>query len=151
MNAGAVVQIGSPHEIYQDPVDAFVAGFIGKVTFFQGVVEGIDGTCTVSLKGRTESIPRFAPGLAAGEACTVMCRPESLRLDEPGKGFLDGRVVTNVYLGHSVESYVDTPEGEILVQVDNPMARRIFAEGEAVSVSFVPEYTKVFPEEATAR
>ena len=56
--------------------------------------------------------------------------------------------MTNVYLGHSVESYVDTPEGEILVQVDNPMARRIFAEGEAVSVSFVPEYTKVFPEEA---
>ncbi len=151
MNAGAVVQIGSPHEIYQDPVDAFVAGFIGKVTFFPGTVVEVDRGCTVSLKGRTMTVPRFAEGLKPDQACSVMCRPESLRLEEPGSGFLDGRVVTNVYLGHSVESYVDTPEGEILVQVDNPMARRVFAEGEAVSVSFVPEYTKIFPEEGSDR
>ena len=151
MNAGEVVQIGSPHEIYQDPVDTFVAGFIGKVTFFKGIVEETGAACRVSLKGKSVSIPRFAPGLAVNQPCSIMCRPESLRLEEPGKGFLDGRVVTNVYLGHSVESYVDTPEGEILVQVDNPMARKVFAEGEAVSVSFVPEYTKVFPEEGTSR
>jgi ABC-type spermidine/putrescine transport systems, ATPase components len=152
MNAGSVVQIGSPHEIYQDPVDAFVAGFIG-----QGhVLPGRGGGSGRDLQGFAErpggGNPPFRhrdsrPGSRA-RSCAGPSRSGSTNR---AGGFLDGRVVTNVYLGHSVESYVDTPEGEILVQVDNPMARRIYAEGEAVSVSFVPEYTKVFPEEATDR
>ena len=73
-------------------------------------------------------------------------RPESLTLLPPGEGILDGRVTTNVYLGHSIESFVSTDMGEILVQVDNPDARRVFGEGEAVSISFIPELTKALPE-----
>jgi iron(III) transport system ATP-binding protein len=72
-----------------------------------------------------------------------MCRPEALTLSEPKKGLIDGTVVTNVYLGNSVESFVNTDIGEVLVQIDNPAEKRIFKEGERVSVTFLPNLTKV--------
>ena len=54
----------------------------------------------------------------------------------------------NVYLGNSIESYIDTDEGEILVQIDNPDIKHIYAEGEAVSVSLRPELAKARAAEA---
>ncbi len=147
MDEGRIVQVGTPHQIYRDPVDAFVAGFIGKVAFFPATVQGIDEACTVEVRGKTFVLPRFSERLSAGDRALVMCRPESLTLLPPGEGILDGRVTTNVYLGHSIESFVSTDMGEILVQVDNPDAQRVFGEGEAVSVSFIPELTKALPEE----
>lgn len=146
MNGGKIVQIGTPHQVYRDPVDAFVAGFIGKVAFFPAAVIGIDEACTVEVRGKTFALPRFSERLRGAERALVMCRPESLTLLPPGEGILDGRVTTNVYLGHSIESFVSTDMGEILVQVDNPDARRVFGEGEAVSISFIPELTKALPE-----
>ncbi len=145
MNKGKIVQIGSPHQVYRDPASAFVAGFIGKVAFLPAEVAGVDAVCTVKVRGRTFTLPRFSPDMKAGDSALVMCRPESLTLLPPGEGILDGRVTTNVYLGHSIESFVSTEMGEILVQVDNPDARQIFSEGEAVSVSFIPELTKALP------
>ncbi|MFA7620374.1 MAG: ABC transporter ATP-binding protein [Aminobacteriaceae bacterium] len=149
MNEGKIVQMGTPHQIYRDPEDAFVAGFIGKVAFFPATVLGIDAgeSCTVDVLGKTFALPRFSERLRIEESALVMCRPESLTLLPPGEGILDGRVTTNVYLGHSIESFVSTDMGEILVQVDNPDAHRVFAEGESVSVSFIPELTKALPAE----
>jgi iron(III) transport system ATP-binding protein len=147
MNRGKIVQIGSPHQVYRDPASAFVAGFIGKVAFFPGEVAGVEEHCTVKVRGKSFSLPRYSTELRTGDPALVMCRPESLTLLPPGEGILDGRVTTNVYLGHSIESFVATEMGEILVQVDNPDARQIFTEGEPVSVSFIPELTKALPPE----
>ncbi len=145
MNKGKIVQIGTPHQVYRDPVDAFVAGFIGKVAFFPAEVRDIDDACAVDVRGKLFRLPRFSEELKGARSALVMCRPESLTLLPPGEGILDGRVTTNVYLGHSIETFVATEMGEILVQVDNPDARRVFGEGETVSVSFIPELTKALP------
>jgi len=147
MNKGKIAQIGTPHQVYRDPMNAFVAGFIGKVAFFPGEVTDIDETCAVNVRGKSFRLPRFSPRLKQGDRALVMCRPESLTLIPPGEGILDGKVTTNVYLGHSIESFVATEMGEILVQVDNPDARQVFGEGEPVSVSFIPELTKALPAE----
>jgi iron(III) transport system ATP-binding protein len=48
-----------------------------------------------------------------------MVRPESLRLGHPGDSACDGTVTTNAYLGSSVENFVTTEYGEILVQIDD--------------------------------
>jgi iron(III) transport system ATP-binding protein len=58
-----------------------------------------------------------------------MARPESLRLVEKGKGAVEGTVRMNVYLGHSIETYVDTPNGEVLIQINDPASKKIFPEG----------------------
>ncbi len=145
MDRGRIVQIGTPFDIYQDPVSPFVAGFVGKAAFFDGSVRGVEeGNCIVEVRGKSFGIPRFSKNLQEGNACLLMCRPESMEILEPGQGMLDGVVVTNVYLGHSMESFVRTSENtEILVQIDDPGSKKIYPEGARVSVTVNPRASKV--------
>ena len=142
MRNGKIAQIGPPPEIYADPASVFVAGFIGKAAFFQGSVKAVDDACHVDVNGHQLAIPRWSPSLKAGDAAKVMCRPESLAFLPQGEGVLDGRVTTNIYLGNTLESYIATEIGEILVQVDNPAGKHIPGEGEAVSIAIRPELSK---------
>ncbi len=142
MRNGRVAQIGPPPEIYANPASVFVAGFIGKAAFFSGTVKSVGAACEVEVNGHVLGVPRWSEGLKPGDNAMLMCRPESLVLLPPGQGVIDGRVTTNIYLGNSLESYVDTENGEILVQVDNPAGKQINAEGEAVSIAVRPELAK---------
>ncbi|MDR1873593.1 MAG: ABC transporter ATP-binding protein [Synergistaceae bacterium] len=144
MKAGKIVQIGTPGEIYRDPVDTFVAGFVGKVAFFPCTTRSIaSGLCRVEVRGRNFDVPRWSEDLKDGDEAVVMCRPESLSLGAPGEGIEDGVVTTNVYLGNSVESWVKSDQGDVLVQIDNPDMKKIRKEGESVSLTFQPELAKV--------
>lgn len=144
MKQGKIVQIGTPSEIYRDPVDPFVAGFVGKVAFFPCVVRGVaDAHCSVEVRSRVFGVPRWDRSLAEGDEAVVMCRPESLMLGEPGEGIEDGVVGTNVYLGNSVESWVKAEQGDVLVQIDNPDVKRVRDEGAPVSLTFEPRLAKV--------
>jgi iron(III) transport system ATP-binding protein len=144
MNKGKIAQIGTPSEIYRDPADKFVAGFVGKVAFFPCRVREIaGGRCGVEVRGRRFDVPKWSRELREDDKGVVMCRPESLSLDAPGAGIADGVVTTNIYLGNSVESWVKTEQGEVLVQIDNPDVKKIWKEGESVSLTFEPGLAKV--------
>ena len=144
MQSGRIVQTGTPSEIYRDPVDTFVAGFVGKVAFFPCSVKNVTSDlCHVMLKERAFGVPRWDHSLTAGSEALVMCRPESLSLGEPGQGIEDGVVLTNVYLGNSVESWVKTPKGDVLVQIDNPDVKKVWGETSPVSLTFDPNLAKV--------
>lgn len=147
MKDGEIVQIGTPSQIYEDPVSQFVAGFVGKVAFFPAEVVGPapGGGWECRLEGRPVTVARAAPGIAPGTPAVLMARPESLRLGESGAGLLEGRVRMNVYLGHSVECFVETRYGEILVQIDDPASKRVYPEGAAVSVDFDPPRVRLLP------
>ncbi|MBQ3626205.1 MAG: ABC transporter ATP-binding protein [Synergistaceae bacterium] len=148
MKGGHIAQIGTPSDIYRDPANTFVAGFVGKVAFFPCAVKNIEQAsqgsgCEVEVKGRVFRAPRWANDLKPGDKALVMARPESLSIGEAGTGVEDGIVTTNIYLGNSVESWVHTDLGDVLVQIDNPDEKKIFAEGESVSLSFNPNLTKI--------
>jgi len=66
-----------------------------------------------------------------------------LRLTAKGEGFIDGRVKLNVYLGNSLESFIDTSFGEVLVQIDDPHAKTVYKEGEEVSIFFQSERVRL--------
>jgi iron(III) transport system ATP-binding protein len=144
MREGEIMQIGTPSEVYEDPDTTFVAGFVGKAAFFpaeaaSGGAEGWD--CAIG--GKRIRVDRAAAGVRAGSKAVVMARPESLRLTESGAGVIEGRVRMNVYLGSSVESFVDTPFGEVLVQIDDPASKRVYSEGSPVGVSFEPRRVRL--------
>jgi len=146
MKDGRIRQIGSPNDIYERPDSAFVAGFVGKVAFFPVEIQGADGqSCACSLRGKAFRAGSTAPGVAPGSKALLMARPESLRLGPPDSGIVDGTVRQNVYLGSSVESFVTTEYGELLVQIDDPAGKRLAAEGERVSVSFNEDRVRVLP------
>ncbi|MCD8352650.1 MAG: ABC transporter ATP-binding protein [Planctomycetaceae bacterium] len=151
MRSGKIAQIGPPPEIYANPASVFVAGFIGKAAFFQATVQDIGDACRVEVNGHSLAIPRWSPELRAGDRARVMCRPESLTFLPAGQGVLDGRVTTNIYLGNTLESYIATEIGEILVQVDNPAGKTIPAEGEGVSIAIRPELSKALVDDEEDR
>ncbi|MBR1419199.1 MAG: ABC transporter ATP-binding protein [Synergistaceae bacterium] len=155
MKGGHIAQIGTPSDIYRDPANTFVAGFVGKVAFFPCVVKNIaqasqGSGCEVEVKGRIFRAPRWAKDLKPDDKALVMARPESLSIGEAGTGVEDGIVTTNIYLGNSVESWVHTDLGDVLVQIDNPDEKKIFAEGESVSLSFNPNLTKILIDDREA-
>ena len=73
----------------------------------------------------------------------------SLRLAEPGVGAVDGIVRMNVYLGHSIESFVETPNGEVLIQIDDPASKKIYPEGSKISIEFNEERIRLLKNEMT--
>jgi iron(III) transport system ATP-binding protein len=157
MRDGEIKQIGSPQEIYEDPVNKFVAGFVGKAAFFPvelleknppiGPEHSLNtfpaGSWRCKMGNKNFDVSRFAPDVEKGKDAVIMARPESLRLAEKGKGFADGTVRMNVYLGHSIESFVETVHGEVLIQIDDPASKKIFPEGAAVSIDFAPERVRL--------
>lgn len=154
MKDGEIKQIGSPQEVYEDPVSKFIAGFVGKVAFFP--VDALEGrldsprggsgwTCKIGDKSFT--VLRSADDVKPQDKVVVMARPESLRLTDRGSGYVDGVVRMNVYLGSSIESFVETPYGEVLVQIDDPASKRIYGEGSPVSISFEPDRVRLLKDE----
>ncbi|HUQ73982.1 MAG TPA: sn-glycerol-3-phosphate ABC transporter ATP-binding protein UgpC [Burkholderiales bacterium] len=81
MNGGRVEQIGTPLELYDNPANLFVAGFIGSpaMNFLRGKVNG--GGIAV---GAGIELPNPAQGLAPGREVMVGVRPEDLAVDAGG-------------------------------------------------------------------
>ena len=153
MRDGEIMQIGAPQEIYEDPNSKFVAGFVGKVAFFPAeLVEkrpyigaelaGLSnpkGSWVCKVENKTYQVNRYSDDVEMGGKAVIMARPESLRLTDPGKGAVEGTVKMNVYLGHSVETFVETSHGEVLIQVDDPASKKLYPEGAKVSIEFSEE------------
>jgi iron(III) transport system ATP-binding protein len=91
VNRGVVQQSGSPREIYDHPVNQFVADFLGKVDFFKG--EAGEGSILLPGLGN-QRLPYDGPCRGRVD---VAIRPENLYFDEAGP--LGGRLETLYYLG----------------------------------------------------
>jgi putrescine transport system ATP-binding protein len=96
MNAGNFVQIGSPSEVYEFPLNHFVADFFGSINIFDATVHSSEGEhITVTLEGSgTQIRTRHALPLASGSACMVGIRPEKLLISKE-RPTLEGHTVTS--------------------------------------------------------
>ncbi|WP_373506036.1 ABC transporter ATP-binding protein [Aestuariivirga sp.] len=137
MSAGKVQQIGAPHDVYESPVNHFVADFIGDTNFVEGQIEKLAGD---------ESIVRVGEGFAietrlngphkTGDKVSVALRPEKIMLKMPGAASLSGTVRDAVYVGTGTTYAVALPHG-VTVNVrdlNSLSGQGRFAVGETVSV-----------------
>jgi len=101
MRAGRIVQIGSGTDLYERPVDTFVARFLGESNLLDGVVGTLaDGRATLVIPGLAQPLEgRAAQGLRAGSPASALLRPEAVRAQAGG---LQARVVERVYLGELI-------------------------------------------------
>lgn len=133
LRSGRVEQAGSPMDLYRDPDNAFVAGFIGSpsMNFLRGEVTGAGRVKVAALDGIEVETSVGLP--AKGGPVTVGLRPRALRLVE-GEGAV--RVEMRERLGGVSFDYLGTPTGErIVVQSDEDDEG---IEGRNVSVQFDP-------------
>ncbi len=151
MHKGKIVQTGNPRELYDEPKNRYVADFIGKSNFFDGIVDSIqDSRATVKLDNGqflfgTKSNSGNCP--AAGDRACIAVRPEMISItatDDTSKSenFVTKGIVTNrIFLGEHSEYLVATQQyGEIMVL--SPKSLEItnqgFAIDETVSLGWSP-------------
>ncbi|HNB50657.1 MAG TPA: ABC transporter ATP-binding protein [Anaerolineales bacterium] len=85
MNEGVVQQLGTPREIYENPVNRFVADFIGETNFVNGTVQEVGEFVSVQVNGfRMMGAIGNIP-VSIGQKVTVAIRPEKMNLYPPGK------------------------------------------------------------------
>ncbi len=147
MKNGIIRQIGKPTEIYESPNSKFVAGFVGKAAFFPVKVNELkDNVATCTLGSKKITVSNCASDVKTGDKAVIMARPESITVCKPDKGTIKGTVKLNVYLGHSLETYINTEFGEVLVQIDDPHSKEVFDEGAEVSIAFSPSRVRLLSE-----
>lgn len=115
LNKGQIEQVGSPLELYANPANIFVAGFLGapRMNFVQARVTDIrEGSVKVALEGTSafsfEGVD--TTGLTVGDRTMVGIRPEHLRVIEQPAGeaaTFGGEVRLVEHLGRETVLYVD--------------------------------------------
>lgn len=101
MNNGVIEQIGTPADIYNEPVNAFVADFIGEANIINGIM--IDD-CRVKILG--QEIQCVDKGFGKNTPVDVVIRPEDIEVVKPEEAQLTGTVVDAVFKGVHYEMTV---------------------------------------------
>ncbi len=150
MRDGRIVQTGSPRDLYDEPLNRYVADFVGKSNFFMGeVLEADEAGATIKaeagriLRGRN---PKSAERLATGERGVIAVRPELvqvLALDGGADAGLDvsieGCVKNRIFLGEHTEYLVETRGfGDVLALVPKHVetSRGGFNPGDEISIGW---------------
>lgn len=127
MSQGALLQVGTPHEIYDHPVNRFVADFIGETNFLEGQVDGTRvriGTgdlLDVQLAGQTGGV-------------TLAIRPEQIGLGAVGSG-LTATITETTYMGTDTHYALALGDGsQIIARVQSNSAGALSV-GDTVGVS----------------
>ncbi len=123
MNAGRLLQTGTPIEIYEQPNSRFIADFIGESNLLAGrLSNATEGTGAVTVGDATIPVALTQPGLLVGGEVALMIRPEQIRLqpvDDSEAPKLKGRIADEVYQG-SLRRYRISAAGQtITVEVPN--------------------------------
>ena len=132
MDSGNVVQIGTPHEIYEKPANRFVADFIGTMNFMPGeVVRVLQDTDTVYVRTEfSEKLQCKTPDVTVttpGKKVHASIRPEDVEVfTEPPQArenLFKGTIVHKAYLGNFLYFFVDVGGTMIRVQVPYHLAQ----------------------------
>jgi len=111
MKDGVIQQIGTPKEVYSDPVNLFVAGFMGLPP-----MNFINGTIT-SGKFLTSDAEIDASGIPDTKQATFGFRPEDCKVVAAGKGLIDANVYTVEMTGDQVLVTFDLRGGHLVVKM----------------------------------
>jgi len=128
MRDGKIAQMGTPHQLYDEPADEFIADFMGEANVLDAeILQTTQGRGQLRLGATTlETTMRdHRPGPAR-----IAVRPEAIALTETGEG-LPGRITRAAFLGQTREYEIDTPAGPLfaITQATAPA----FTQGQAVS------------------
>ncbi|MBC6408497.1 MAG: sn-glycerol-3-phosphate ABC transporter ATP-binding protein UgpC [Rhodobacteraceae bacterium] len=152
LRAGRIEQVGTPMELYHNPDNQFVAGFIGSpaMNFLKGAVQ--DGGVGVSALG-AEAIaaPDAVHALGVGAPVIVGLRPQALRVRaaDAAEGGSALRIDLRERLGGVAYDYLHSPTAERIVAETRGDAA--MAPGSAVAVEFAPADAFFFAAQSGAR
>jgi iron(III) transport system ATP-binding protein len=147
MNQGVIEQVGSPQDIYRSPTTAFVADFVGTMTFLDAEISG-----PAALRvGPIELACPEAGKFRSGAAVRIGLRPEEIRvrnIDGATQNQIATKVTTLDFLGSFCRAHLKpdaAPNVAILADFSlNLMRDLAVAEGQPLTVALPPESLRVF-------
>lgn len=150
MNAGRLVQVGTPQETYNNPNCTFCASFLGESNMLVGRVTGFTAESTLVNVEGVVIAARLNKEAEEGQTVSLLIRPEVLWVGPDREGHdnsLQGKLIDVTFLGSSVVYRIDT-NGEKPLQVEQAVkaGTRLFRRGDAVAVSWSARDTLVLLE-----
>ncbi len=140
MKDGLVQQIGAPLEIYHQPANQFVAGFIGSpaMNFIECTIEGRGESLFAAADGFAVALPQVV-AVKAGDKIVLGIRPEDLI--EQADGALQARVNFLEPLGSEVIANCSLGNHEIVVRLGS---RTTVRNGDAIALAIEADRVKLF-------
>jgi spermidine/putrescine transport system ATP-binding protein len=145
MSAGRILQVGTPHDIYDRPAERFVADFIGETNFLTGKVDGIaNGVAKVTLGSGSSISATIAEGFTPRAEATIVVRPEHARVIPTG-GHLAGTVEDIVYFGTDTNIGVRLADGTLFTarQQNTRSGSYGFDRGDAVGIAIADDAAQI--------
>lgn len=143
MSEGKIHQIGTPIDIYNEPVNAFVADFIGESNIIDGVMRE---DYKVTFSGHTFQC--LDKGFAKNEPVDVVVRPEDVDIVPIDRGQVTGVVTSVTFMGVHYEIIVDVRGFKWMIQttdfVDVDEKIGIELEPDAIHIMKKSEYSNLY-------
>ena len=138
MKDGYIQQIGTPQDIYNEPINAFVADFIGESNIIDGIMkkdflvnfENADFVCVDK-------------GFDINEEVEVVVRPEDIEICDADKGMFKGIVKNVTFKGVHYEMIVETQNYNWKIH-----SIECRSEGSSIGMNVIPEYIHIMKKEA---
>ena len=153
MRDGYIQQIGTPQEVFNNPRNLFVAGFIGtpQMNFFDAQLVREDKKFFVKLGGKrielsAEKEARLLENDIKSQSVTLGVRPEHTVIEAPGEG-IAAKVDVSEMMGSSVHLHVTAEGKDVIIIVPTLDMKEHYAMGDAVSFSFDGNVAHVFSKE----
>ncbi|MBR4675688.1 MAG: ABC transporter ATP-binding protein [Victivallales bacterium] len=115
---GQIVQVGPPRDIYRNPVNAFVASFIGETNFIQGkLLSKNEEEAVIETKAGSLRSSKIPAGIEVGSPVTLSIRPEAISLNKAVAGEAPNELAvtltTTAYQGEVANHAAKTNTGSL--------------------------------------
>ena len=143
MADGCIQQIGTPTDIYNEPINAFVADFIGESNIVDGIM--LDD---YKAKFSGHVFECVDIGFQKGQKVDIVVRPEDVDVVKPEDGMLQGVVTSVTFKGVHYEIIVDIGGFKWMIQTTDYVAKDekigLYIEPDAIHVMEKSEYSNMF-------
>lgn len=152
MHDGQLMQVGTPRELYEQPLNQRIARFIGEANFFQSTV--LDAT-PQTLQTTIADIPLTLPnkkGFSEGQAIDIMIRPEDFSVWHHNEvknttHMLPGKVDQVIYKGSTVDLIIQLRNGQTIFATeffDEDDEKLSYKIGEPVWLAWIHGWEVIF-------
>ena len=147
MNAGQIIQEGSPLDIYKNPGNQFVANFIGLANFLEGRLSAISANSVGDVKTPSGMVRCVLPKeISVGDPVVIMIRPEDIAVFRDGPtpeiNVFKGKVKTAVFTGEILDCWVTVSHWRLRIKVHPSV---LLKPEEEILIHFLPERCRVIP------
>jgi len=151
LDEGIVSQNGSPMEMYNNPKNLFVGGFIGspKMNFISSkILSSNDNSTEVDLFGSSKiSIPKTSSNTSDGNDVQLGIRPEHLLINQEGDASWESKVFVVEKLGSGTFIYLEKEGEPLVVETEGDSNIKV---GDTVKVGFTASRCHLFDQNKQA-